>query len=81
MVDLFKGEIPANPSGADALINDNLVHRFSGNTVDTREDTFTLDLEEAGEDTGPGFYWVRMQVQVPDGDDQVNLGRRISLGR
>ena len=56
---------------------------FQATPLMTDETTFTLDLELAGDDTGPGFYWVRMQVQVPDGDDTVvNLGRRsISLSR
>ena len=67
MVDLFKREIPANPAGASTSA-DNYVET-SGN-VTTREHTFTLDLELVGAKMGPGFYWVRMQVQVPDGDDQ-----------
>ena len=70
-VDLFKGEIPADPAGADGSGgNANFVatETFDGGDVGTREHIFTLDLELAGANMGPGFYWVRMQVQVPDGD-------------
>ena len=69
MVDLFKGEIPADPAGADASgANFVASQGYSSGTVDTREHVFTLDLELVGANTGPGFYWVRMQVQVHDGD-------------
>ena len=68
-VDLFKGEIPADPAGASTGTANHVgTGSYSGGTVDTREHTFTLDLELAGANTGPGFYWVRMQVQVHDGD-------------
>ncbi len=67
-VELFDGEIPADiitPSGALGTTG-----TFTGDPgVNTREHTFTLDLETVGDGTGPGFYWVRITVEVPDGDE------------
>ncbi|MYC72416.1 MAG: T9SS type A sorting domain-containing protein [Gemmatimonadetes bacterium] len=44
-----------------------------GTGVAVRRDTLIVDLEDTddtavGDNTGPGFYWVRIQVAVPDGD-------------
>ena len=81
-VSLFKGETPANPSradpGDDALvittpdntlqISDNQLEVDADPNTDDYSATLTLDLENPPT-TGAGFYWVRMQVDVPDGDD------------
>ena len=83
-VSLFKGEIPDDPAasvasddGLDAApitapgsVADEFT--FTGSATDgtgvaVRRDTLILDLEDTA-DTGPGFYWVRIQVEVPNGD-------------
>ena len=72
MMDLFKGEIPTPANIPDAnnalsFTGGSSGSPFSNTTVGVRRDTLILDLEDAN-NTGPGFYWVRIQVQVPDGD-------------
>ena len=42
--------------------------RTAGTTIDVRSDTLVLDLFEANV-TGKGFYWVKIEVEVPDGDE------------
>ena len=77
-----KGESPANlaaapassltiTSATGAVSGDG--YQFTDANVDIRRAVFILNLEDptnASEalKTGPGFYWVRMVVQVPDGD-------------
>ena len=72
----FKGEVPADIPGANGG-NDLGVSgtaAFASTDVDAadyvgkRSTTLTLNLENTGT-TGPDFYWVRMQVTVPDGDE------------
>ena len=75
-VTLFKGEIPSDiDSGtlsplslvtpADNEFDD--TDATSANSVNVRNATLVLDLETT--DTGPGFYWVRLSVDVTDGDE------------
>jgi len=63
-VNLFGGEIPDNPDGAGSPLG------TQAYTDDTRKHTFTIDLETPSTDntTGPGFYWIRIEVAVPNGD-------------
>ena len=84
-VSLFKGEIPEDPStsaATDALVavssaftgTDLKEFEFTGSdagkSVDVRRDTLILDLEPATDDKkGAGFYWVKMKVEVPNGDE------------
>ena len=77
---LFKGEVPVNIAGANGG-NDLTVtgvaqfgspDKNANDYVGIRSTKLVLDLEDTDgslPDTGPGFYWVRMQVQVPDADD------------
>ena len=64
------------PDGSSG--NGSPTHDFSNTTttaalyVGTRSATFILDLENT-ESTGPGFYWVRMQVSMQDGDEETGL--------
>ena len=47
--------------------------------LDVRSDTLNINLQDA--DTGPGFYWVRIEVRSPMGMrvelkmDYFSLGR------
>ena len=67
-VDLFQGEIPADIIAPASVIGG--TGTFTGDPgVNTREHTFILDLETAGANTGPGFYWVKMEVEVINGDE------------
>ena len=58
---------------SDGTPSDAVTHTFdlansaSDQYVGIRSATFILDLESM-EGAGPGFYWVRMTVLVPDGD-------------
>ena len=73
---LFKEEVPVNIAEANG--NNDLtvagVATFANTATDAadwvgkRSATLTLNLDETNV-TGPDFYWVRMQVQVPDADD------------
>ena len=65
---IFKKEVPANIAGANGDNDLNVTATFSGDQVGVRSDTLIINFEDANT-TGPGFYWVRMQVQVPDADD------------
>ena len=76
---LFKGEVPADIPGANGS-NDLTVAGTAGfgnsdenaaDYVGKRSTKLAINLEEAGT-TGPGFYWVRMQVTVPDADQSGN---------
>ncbi len=72
---LYGGESPADPSTAsdsdrldtiDGSANRNnaeSLHTFSGARINVRTATLILDLEP-----NKGFYWVRMSVQVQDGN-------------
>ena len=76
---LLSGEIPANPSSIDANADaleafpivgpalGSAIREFefiTSETVGVRRDTLIFDFETEGS----GFYWVRMEVDIPDGD-------------
>ena len=84
-VSLFKREVPANPSlttpSDDALpisavdaakaaltVTANEAEVTADSETDNYSATITLNLEDPPT-TGKGFYWVRVKVSVPDGEN------------
>ncbi|MXX38279.1 MAG: hypothetical protein F4Z85_09495, partial [Gemmatimonadetes bacterium] len=65
-VDLYPGEIPTSitDTAISGLTATDEGTERTGETVGVHADTLLADLETAG----PGFYWVRMAVEVADVD-------------
>ena len=76
LVTLYTGEVPTDPSVAEnddredmTDSNNSTANQFTFEKAvvdDNNSATFTLNLEA-------GFYWVRMEVQVPDGDETSDV--------
>ena len=75
LLTFFKKEVPADFAGATSNILTVVgtaefadTDKSSDSWVGKRSTKLAINLQEDGM-TGPDFYWVRMRVQVPDGDE------------